>query len=170
MSAALLILLTLSVLMMGCATPQQTSAAPFTVSLDVSPAVNPDGHGRPAPILVGLYDLKSSAAFSASGFAPLQDRAKATLGDDLVALDQMILRPGEQRTIERLGNSQTRSLGIVAGYRELNQSVWRAVVAVPAGDDPGFFSFWPFEPQPLVVHATIGDSGIVVRILNRDAR
>lgn len=165
-----LTLLTLLLLITGCTTTRPPTDTSFTLSLDASPTVNPDSLGRPAPILVGIYDLKSTAAFTASGFAPLQDQAKASLGDDLVAFDQLILRPGEQRTIERTGDARTRSLGIVAGYRELNRHVWRVAIALPVADESSFPTFWPFEPQrPVVqVQVKLDDSGIVVRTLNRN--
>lgn len=169
-----LTLLSLITLLTGCATTRQPADIAFTLSLDASPTVNPDSLGRPAPILVGLYDLKSTAAFTASGFAALQDHAKASLGDDLVAFDQLILRPGEQRTIERFiertGDTQTRSLGIVAGYRELNRHVWRVAIALPVADESRLPSFWPFESQRLAVQVQVklDDSGIVVRTLNRN--
>lgn len=174
MLLALLIQLTLLTLLTGCATTRPPADTAFTLSLDASPTVNPDSLGRPAPILVGLYDLKSTAAFTASGFAPLQDHAKASLGDDLVGFDQLILRPGEQRTlersIERTGNTRTRLLGIVAGYRELNGHVWRVAIALPVAEESSLPSFWPFEPQrPVVqVQVKLDDSGIVVRTLNRN--
>ncbi|PQV48785.1 type VI secretion system lipoprotein TssJ [Paraburkholderia sp. BL21I4N1] len=173
MRLALLTRLT-PLLLTGCTTTHPPTDTPFTLSLDVSPTVNPDGLGRPAPILVGIYDLKSTAAFTASGFAPLQDHAKASLGDDLVAFDQLILRPGEQRTIERSiersGDARTRSLGIVAGYRELNRHVWRVAIALPVTDESSVLSFWPFEAQRRVVRVQVklDDSGIVVRTLNRN--
>lgn len=169
-SPSLPMLLILSALLMGCATPRKRDVAtPFTLTLDVSASVNPDSLGRPAPILVGVYDLKTSAAFSSAGFASLQDHAKASLGDDLVAFEQMILRPGEQRTIEWPVNAQTHALGIVAGYRELDRSVWRTVVALPvATDEPRRFSLWPVEPPRLVLRATLGERGIVVNTTNRN--
>ncbi len=170
MLLALLPQLILLTLLTGCATTRPPADTAFTLSLDASPTVNPDSLGRPAPILVGLYDLKSTAAFTASGFAPLQDHAKASLGDDLVGFDQLILRPGEQRTIERTGNTRMRSLGIVAGYRELNRHVWRVAIALPVAEESSLPSFWPFEPQrPVVqVQVKLDDSGIVVRTLNRN--
>jgi type VI secretion system protein VasD len=170
----LLFPLALQTLMSGCATTRPPADTFVTLSLDASATVNPDSLGRPAPILVGIYDLKTTAAFNASGFAPLQDHAKASLGDDLVAFEQLILRPGEQRTLERTlertGDARARSLGVVAGYRELNRHVWRVAIPLPAAAEPSLLTLWPSEPQRLVVHVKLDDSGIVVRTLNRNPR
>ncbi|ASL44492.1 hypothetical protein bAD24_I13495 [Burkholderia sp. AD24] len=166
----LLFPLVLQTLVTGCTTTRPPADTFVTLSLDASATVNPDSLGRPAPILVGIYDLKTTAAFTASGFAPLQDHAKASLGDDLVAFEQLILRPGEQRTLERTGDARAHSLGVVAGYRELNRHVWRVAIALPAAAEPGLLALWPSEPQRLVVHVKLDDSGIVVRTLNRNPR
>ena len=61
--------------------------------------MNPDSQGDPAPILVGIYELKSTAAFDSGDFTALQDHAAATLGDDLVSFEQLILLPGEHKLI-----------------------------------------------------------------------
>ncbi|MFM0250238.1 type VI secretion system lipoprotein TssJ [Paraburkholderia sediminicola] len=158
---------TLTVLLTGCASTRETAEAPFDLYLDASSRVNPDSRGRPSPILVGIYGLKSTAVFEASGFPSLQDHAKATLGDDLVSFEQVILLPGEHKLIQRPGNPVARTFGIVAGYRELQRNVWKTTLVLPASEDAGFFSFWPFAPERVSVRVKLGEGGLVVRTMNR---
>ena len=66
--------------------------------------MNPDGHGRPAPILIGLYTLKSTAVFEASDFPSLQDRAKAVLADDLVSFRVHGVTPEFVKEMKVLGD------------------------------------------------------------------
>jgi len=56
------------------------------------------------------------------------------LADDLVARDQFLLRPGESKTIARNANDASTTLGVIASYRDLPNSVWRAT--------------WPLPPTP----------------------
>lgn len=165
-----LLLITVASLLTGCTSTQPTAAKPLDLDLYASSGVNLDGLGRPAPILVSIYGLKSAATFEASGFTALQDRAKATLGDDLVSFEQVILLPGEHRLMQRPASAQARSLGIVAGYRELNTSVWKTTIALLADDDAHFFSFWPSAPERLAVRVKLDESGLVVNTLNRTHR
>ncbi|MCB1945044.1 MAG: type VI secretion system lipoprotein TssJ, partial [Thauera sp.] len=56
----------------------------------------------------------------------------ATLGADLVARDELQLRPGETRTLQRTLQPDTREIGVVAAFRDLERAQWRAThVVVP---------------------------------------
>jgi type VI secretion system protein VasD len=113
----------------GC-TSNSSNVAHEPVRLDLSikasSGVNPDDEKRPAPIVVRIYELKNADAFNSADFFSLQDKDKAVLADDLVARDQFQLRPGEEKTIHRNANQATTTLGVIAGYRDLPNSVWRA--------------------------------------------
>lgn len=162
-----LFVMTVAALATGCASTRKTAETACDLYLTASSVVNPDSRGRPSPILVGIYGLKSTAAFEASGFSALQDRAKATLGDDLVSFEQVILLPGEHKLIQWPAHTEARSFGIVAGYRELNKSVWRVTVALPAGEGPGILWFWPFAPERRSLQVKLGEGGLAVGTMNR---
>ncbi|WP_144138483.1 type VI secretion system lipoprotein TssJ [Paraburkholderia sp. BCC1884] len=159
--------ITVAILLVGCSSTSQSTDTPCDLYLNASSRVNPDSNARPAPILVGIYGLKSTAAFEAGGFSALQDNAKTTLGDDLVSFEQVILLPGEHRLIQRTASAQTRALGIVAGYRELNGSVWKTTLALPARDGTSIFSFRPFSPEQLTVRVKLNENGLAVEALDR---
>jgi type VI secretion system protein VasD len=89
--------------------------------------VNPDDNGRAAPILVRVYELKSDTAFRNADFFSLQDNDRKVIGEDLLAVDEFVLRPGEKKTIARKANPETTAIGVLAGYRNLGKSVWRSV-------------------------------------------
>ncbi|WP_250491292.1 type VI secretion system lipoprotein TssJ [Caballeronia sp. INML2] len=106
----------------------------LTVSINAGSSVNPDDQKRPAPILVRVYELKNADTFNQADFYSLQDKDKTVLADDLVARDQFLLRPGESKTIARNANDASTTLGVIASYRDLPNSVWRAT--------------WPLPPTP----------------------
>jgi type VI secretion system protein VasD len=102
------------------------------LSVNASASVNPDDRKRPAPILVRIYELKNADAFNQADFYSLQDQDKTVLADDLVARDQFLLRPGESKFLARFANSASTTLGVIAAYRDLPNSVWRATWPLPA--------------------------------------
>ncbi|MEZ0601901.1 type VI secretion system lipoprotein TssJ [Paraburkholderia sp. IW21] len=163
---ALLVLIP-ATLSAGCASTQKTAETSCDLYLHASSKVNPDSRGQASPILVGIYALKSSAGFEASGFTALQDRARTTLGDDLVSVEQVILLPGETRLIQKSADAAVRQFGVVAGYRELNKTLWKTTFVPPNGEERGFFSFWPSAPERVAIHIELGEGGLVVRTMNR---
>ncbi|CAE6774440.1 type VI secretion system lipoprotein TssJ [Paraburkholderia haematera] len=162
-----LLALTPAILAAGCVATPKTAETSCDVYLHASSRVNPDSRGLPSPILVGIYSLKSTAAFEASSFSSLQDHARTALGDDLVSLEQLILLPGERKLISKPDDPAVRQFGVVAGYRELNKYVWKATFAPPADADRGFFSFWPFASSRVAMRVELGEGGLVVRTMNR---
>jgi type VI secretion system protein VasD len=125
-----LALAVLCALLFGCgsAPPAPREAKPdLRMQVVAADNVNPDDNGRAAPIMVRVYELKSDTAFRNADFFSLQDNDRKAIGDDLLAVDEFVLRPGEKKTIERKANSATTAIGVMAGYRNLGKSVWRSV-------------------------------------------
>jgi type VI secretion system protein VasD len=56
------------------------------------------------------------------------------LGADLLAMDEMVLVPGEARRIEYAPVFGTMYLGVVAGFRQLDRAVWRVVEPIDFED------------------------------------
>ncbi|QNB15894.1 type VI secretion system lipoprotein TssJ [Paraburkholderia tropica] len=100
---------------------------------------HPDDEKRAAPIIVRVYELKNVDAFNASDFFSLQDKDKSVLNDDLVVRDQFQLRPGESKTIQRIADQATTTLGVLAAYRDLPNSVWRATWTLPSAPPQAWY-------------------------------
>ncbi|WP_339493032.1 MULTISPECIES: type VI secretion system lipoprotein TssJ [unclassified Pseudomonas] len=94
--------------------------------------LNPGATGHPAPVRVRIFELKNAAIFGRSDYFALAERAQATLGADLIDQDEVLVRPGQQLSLQRDLDPATRHIGILVGYRELDQSLWRTVMNVPA--------------------------------------
>jgi type VI secretion system protein VasD len=99
-------------------------------SLTAVANVNPSVSQRPSPLLVRLYELKTASAFNNADFVSLYQRDQAELGADLVAREEIVLNPGESRPIRRVAGPETRFIGVLAGYRDLDRAKWRTVVPV----------------------------------------
>ena len=70
-------------------------------ALDVQPTVNPDSRGRPSPIVIRLYALKSLGAFNSAAFFSLFEKDKDTLGSELVDSEEFQLMPGKSARSRR---------------------------------------------------------------------
>lgn len=112
--------------------PPPPPPKPGTLSINIiaSSALNPDARRRPSPVVVRLYELKASALFEASDFVSLYDKDQSVLGADIVSRDEFVFQPGEIKAINKPLAADTKFIGVVAAFRELERARWRALVAV----------------------------------------
>ncbi|WP_296229279.1 type VI secretion system lipoprotein TssJ [Ralstonia sp. UBA689] len=130
-----------ALLLGACASgdPSPKEATRLELTLNAASTVNPDDQKRPAPIAVRLYELKTDGAFNAADFFTLQDKDKTVLADDLVKRDQYLLRPGEHVTLARPIDPAATTLGVLAAYRDLPNSVWRTAYTLPPARDAAWY-------------------------------
>jgi type VI secretion system protein VasD len=105
-------------------------------AINVEPNVNPDRAGRPSPIVVRIYELKATAAFNGADFFSLFDNEQATLSGELVGREEFQLQPAETRQYRRQLQPETKFIGVVGAFRDLEQAHWRQVVPVPSKRNP----------------------------------
>jgi type VI secretion system protein VasD len=116
--------------------------ASVTGTIQASAQINPSASKRPSPLLIRVYELKSEAAFNASDFMSLYQRDQAALAADLLAKEEYVLDPGETKAFAKTLSPDTRFLGVVAAYRDIEHAKWRSVVAIQ-----------PSKPQKVTVKA-----------------
>lgn len=109
---------------------QNSDAASVVLHFTAVAGLNPGISGRAAPVRVRVFELKHSASFSRADYFALAERAQSMLGADLLDQDEVLLQPGQQLTLDRNLNAATRQIGLVVGYREIDQAQWRAVLHV----------------------------------------
>ena len=156
----------LMVLMTGCSSVPPTIKEQTRIVLNIKATdnVNPDDKDRAAPVQVRIYELKNDTAFNATDFYSLQDNDKAVLGDDLLASDEFILRPGETKTLHRRSNPATTVIAVLAGYRSLAKSKWRDSYRLAEAPYATWYRAWPLSKVKLKVD--IGQSAIVMTELD----
>ncbi len=93
--------------------------------------VNPDMMGRPSPIVIRVYDLRSDDIFNNADFFPLYEDDAGILGDDMTARDELELPPGESVEIEKELDMEAKFIGIMAAYRDLDNATWRGSIETP---------------------------------------
>lgn len=99
-------------------------------TMDVQPAVNPDARGRPSPVVVRVYALKSLAAFNSASFFSLYGKDKETLGAEFVDGDEIQLLPGQKREFQKEYPPETRYVAVFASFRDVEHSHWRDSIAL----------------------------------------
>jgi type VI secretion system protein VasD len=114
----------------GCGTK------PTRLDTDVIAAddVNKDAEGRSLPIVVRVYELKTTGSFQGADFYSLYDKESETLGADLLAREELNLRPGEQRQIERVTAPDAQYMGVVGAFRNIDKARWKATHPLTVGE------------------------------------
>ena len=125
-------LIVLLSLFAGCAKLFGTKETQAVLELQASSNLNPDDAGRPSPLRLRLYELKSVSAFNSADFNSLYQRDKQELGGDLVASEEIKVQPGMRENLVRTLNPDTKFLGVLAPYRKIEQAGWRASIEVNA--------------------------------------
>ena len=98
-----------------------------------SAQVNPDARKRPSPVVVRIFELKAPTLFEQADFVSLFEKDQAVLGPELVSREELVLRPGETKPVTKPLSPDTKFIGVMVAFRELELARWRAVVPVAAG-------------------------------------
>jgi type VI secretion system protein VasD len=104
------------------------------ITIAASADVNPDATGRPSPIVVRIYQLKTDAAFGGADYFTLFDDEQKVLGADLIARREYVVGPAEQRTIELDIDLDARFVGVLAAFRDIRNAEWRALLPAARKD------------------------------------
>ena len=119
----------------GCSSTPKPPVA--VVSLNVQPNINPytttteTKTPQARPVVIRFYELTSLAAFNSADFFSVFNEYKATLENELITSEEFRLIPGHKQKFNRTLNIDTRYVGVVAAYKDLEQSQWRASAILP---------------------------------------
>jgi type VI secretion system protein VasD len=151
-----------TLLLSGCASTASRVPVPYAISLTADAQVNPDSNGRPSPIQITVYELKSGSTFKAQDYFALQANPQAALGAELLNTDQVILQPGQTEVIKHAGSTEATVIGIVASYRDLEDSQWRLTVPLPEAKNTNIYKVWQFSPNQQTVQISVNKTGLTV--------
>ncbi len=151
-----------SVVLTGCATgPAPSLPTELSVSVVATARANPDTRGRPSPVVVRIYELKTPAQFNAADFFSLNDKEQATLGAELLHREELVVSPGEIKQLKRKIAADARALGVVVAYRDLERSVWRATHALEAPKEAGRIFTGKGKNERLLID--VGERAVAIR-------
>jgi type VI secretion system protein VasD len=122
-----------ALLIAGCAGDPKPKPTEVKGSIEASANINPSVSQRASPVMLRIYELKTAAAFNSADFVSLYQRDQAELAADLVAREEMVLAPGESRPYAKTLAPETRFIGVMAAFRDVERAKWRSIVAVQLG-------------------------------------
>lgn len=107
--------------------PPQTR---IVVHFEAAANLNPDLNNRPSPLVVRLYELRTPDTFTSADFFSLYAKADEVLATVLLEQVELVIKPGEKHSLERTLKPETRHIGLLAAYRDLDNSTWRTVIKI----------------------------------------
>jgi type VI secretion system protein VasD len=146
----------------GCAATESKLPVPYALDFEADHGINPDSNGRPSPVQITVYELKSPAAFQATDYFALQADPSKALGADLLEVQRLTLQPGTPETLRRPGHVGAKALGIVAGYRDLDASQWRMLIDLPDSRSTNIYKFWQFSPGAARIKIQLDSHGMTL--------
>ena len=124
------------VFLTACTTVNKFVPPSTDLNISVASDVNPDISGRPSPVVYKVFELSSRTIFDTQDFFSLYENPEAVLGPDLLKKDELELQPGSTIEYKMNLNRNTRFVGVVVAYRDIEKARWRAVIEVdPTGYD-----------------------------------
>ena len=121
-AAALLSSLFLVTFLAGCVKDAPTM-------LEGSVAATDDAN-ESAPVVMRYFELKSAEGFDSADFFDLYEKPEATLGSDLLGSGEVELIPGATKPLKAELNPDTRVVGFLVAYRDIDNSSWRGSMPV----------------------------------------
>jgi type VI secretion system protein VasD len=128
---------------------------PEKLGMQISAAadVNPDMQGRPSPIILHIMELSSAEQFTTLDYMSLTSSSGTALGAALLSKNQLVLQPGDSKQLPLELNPLTTAIGLVAGYRDIDNATWRTSIAITQGSTKG-------------ISVTLGPQQIVTAVSN----
>lgn len=124
------ILLLISMVLFGCSAANLVVDPYSDLEITANHNINPDSNGRPSPVVVYVFELTSNPLFESQDFFSIYEESEKVLGPDLVNKYEISLTPGQKETYQASMSPKTEYLGIVAAFRDIENSNWRQVIEV----------------------------------------
>jgi type VI secretion system protein VasD len=122
---SLVVLALVALPLISCASHGSNDRVQTRTLLSASNDANPDINGRPSPVVLRVFQLRNDTEFERADFLGLSLHEKDALGASLISVEEFELRPGEHLET-RIGMSRdTRYVGAVAEFRDINSGRWR---------------------------------------------
>lgn len=112
--------------LVGCGRGQpQQPQTKLAINVFADSSINPNEDGTPSPVVVRVYTLKGDAAFNQADYFDLLDNDTDALGADLIAKQEIELKPGDQQVLDRPTTKEAEFIGVIVGFRDISAAQWR---------------------------------------------
>ncbi|YCO02294.1 type VI secretion system lipoprotein TssJ [Vibrio sp. VNB-15] len=124
------VLLILTSVLIGCSAANLVVDPYADLEITAKHNINPDSNGRPSPVVIYVFELTSPTVFESQDFFSIYENYEKVLGPDLVNKYEISLTPGQKNVYHASMSPQTEYLGLVAAFRDIENSNWRQVIQV----------------------------------------
>jgi len=114
-----------AILMTAASCKSMPKKSSLELRITTSSDVNPDIESRPSPIVLHVIQLTDEVSFDQANYFELTRDDATALGSDAISKTEIVLTPGDARSLPIELSPLTAYLGVVAGYRDIDNSVWR---------------------------------------------
>ncbi len=122
------------VVLSGCAVANYVVDPYTNIRFEAGKTINPDASGRASPLVIRVYELKAVDTFRSAGFFDLYDEPEAVLEGDLLAMEELILRPDLVEVLPMVLDKKARYIGIVGAFQNIDEAGWKLIMdASPKG-------------------------------------
>ena len=121
---------TAALLVGGCGGKDKTPPTVVKATLQSSADLNPDLRGRPSPLLIRIYELKSASTFNAADFYSLFDKDEQLMAADIQGREEISIPPGDSKAFERQFKPDSKYIAVLGAYRDIEHARWRAVYEI----------------------------------------
>lgn len=122
------ILTILLTLLGGCASTEEVEEKKpvfARLSINATKNLNPAVDGRASPLVLRVYQLSETTRFDNSDFFALYENDKATLANEMQSRVELEIRPDETYQDQLEMNPNTRFIGVLAAFRDLDNAQWK---------------------------------------------
>lgn len=101
------------------------------ISFFVEADVNPDDNKISSPLIIRMYELKSSKIFKKANFIDIYEKDEEVLGADLVAKQTLKhIQPGENEKVSFVLNEETEYVGLFAEFLKYKDAKYKVVIPI----------------------------------------
>jgi len=97
----------------------------------VDDSVNPDDNKVSSPLIVRMYELKSTKAFENANFIDLYERDSEILGKTMITEQALKpIQPSENRTAKFVLSKGTKYIGLYAEFLQYENAKYKVIIPV----------------------------------------
>ncbi|MGQ8775472.1 type VI secretion system lipoprotein TssJ [Serratia sp. NA_112.1] len=157
-----LVAILLAVVLTSCGSNRsEPVGGEIKINLIADKDINPNGKGEPAPLNIFIFNVKEADVFVNADFFEIVDGGSKPLQVAASKIYEAILQPGESRVVFIKPDSDTRTLGFIGAYRDLNDSIWLVSWDLPEKKKSWWRGF--FGNDSLELNAHFQKSAITIK-------
>ena len=103
----------------------------INIEFYVDANINPNESGRPSPLFIRMYELKSNKMLKNAHFLDIFENDKEALGADLVVKYKLkLIQPGENRIDQFVLEPETKFIGLYAEFLNFKTAKYKLIIPV----------------------------------------